>query len=114
VETALLLPMAAWFLASEAGAGAPRSAWNLTALALGGLVTAVPLLCFAAAAARMPLSILGLFQYLAPSLTMVLAVGVYGEPFRPGQWLTFGSIWAALLLLSAEGLWWQRLRRLPG
>ncbi|RMH49738.1 MAG: EamA family transporter, partial [Bacteroidetes bacterium] len=47
-------------------------------------------------------------QYLAPTLTLLLAVFVYGEPFRMSQVVTFGCIWTALVIFSVEGLYHQR------
>jgi chloramphenicol-sensitive protein RarD len=81
---------------------------EIALLALGGLLTVIPLVAFAAAALRLPLTVLGFFQYLAPSLTLLLAVFVYGEPFRSSQAVTFGFIWLALVIFSAEGLYHQR------
>src|SRR5690606_32316446 len=77
-------------------------------LAAAGPVTVVPLVCFAAAAIRLPLSVLGFFQYLAPSAMLLLAVFVYDEPFRSSQLVTFGCIWIALLIFSGEALYHQR------
>jgi len=70
-----------------------------------GVVTAFPLLCFASAAKRLPLSAVGIFQYLAPSLSLLLAVFLYEEPFTPTHGVTFALIWSALLLYSSESLW---------
>lgn len=112
VETLLMLPAALGYLVLVAGAGGGtllHGSWTETLLlAAAGLVTVVPLVSFAAAAARLPLSTLGFFQYLAPSMTFLLAVFVYDEPFQPRQFLTFGCIWAALLIFSVEALYHQR------
>ena len=81
--------------------------WSL--LAVGGLVTVLPLLAFSAATRRIPLTALGLLQYLSPSIALLLALLVYDEALRPGQLLTFSCIWLALLIFSAEGLY-DRLR----
>ena len=115
VETALILPVAVIFLVTTSVTGTvePRTTSELALLALGGLVTIFPLLCFGAAAVRLPLSILSFFQYIAPTLTLLLAVWVYGEPFRSAQWLTFGCIWVALVLFSMDALYQQRLIRKP-
>lgn len=79
---------------------------------LSGIVSATPLLLFAAAARRIPLSTLGLIQYLAPSMQLVLAVHVYGEPFARGKALGFVAIWVGLATFTAEGLWraWRNRR----
>jgi chloramphenicol-sensitive protein RarD len=111
-ETALLLPAALAALIGLAtlgrGAfGASRAGDAL--LAASCLVTAVPLVCFAAAARRMSLTALGFFQYLAPTTHFLLAVWVYGEPFARPQILAFSGVWTALALVSADAL----LRRRP-
>lgn len=82
-------------------------------LAVGGLVTILPLLAFAAATIRIPLTILGFLQYLSPSIALVIAIAVYDEQLRPGQLLTFSCIWLALLIFSGEGLYdrWRLKRR---
>jgi chloramphenicol-sensitive protein RarD len=119
LETALVLPLALAYLTYTAVAGqgtlTSGSGREIGLLAAAGPVTVVPLVCFAAAAVRMPLSVLGFFQYLAPSAMLLLAVFVYGEPFRPSQLVTFGCIWVALLIFSGEALYHQkRLSRALG
>ncbi|MEZ5559077.1 MAG: EamA family transporter RarD [Pseudomonadales bacterium] len=112
VETLLMLPLAlgylGWAWLHGGGALARGDTVELGLLAAGGLVTVFPLVCFAAAALRLPLSVLGFFQYLAPSITFLLAVFVYGEPFRLSQTITFGCIWLALVIFSTEGLYHHR------
>lgn len=112
IETLLMLPLAAgylWWLHSTGEmqfyfTGASIS-WLLVA---AGLVTSLPLICYASAANLLPLSILGLTQYITPSTTFVLAIVVYNEAFDPGQLLTFCLIWAGLAVLTFEGLRYQR------
>ena len=78
---------------------------GLTLLFAGaGVVTSMPLLWFNNAAKRLPLSTLGFFQYLAPSLQLLLGVFLYGEPFTMTHGITFGLIWTALLLYSTTAL----------
>jgi chloramphenicol-sensitive protein RarD len=112
LETALVLPVAVAYLLITylrgEGTLAVGSEQEIALLAAAGPVTVVPLVCFAAAAVRLPLSVLGFFQYLAPSAMLLLAVLVYGEPFRPSQFVTFGCIWLALLIFSGEALYHQR------
>jgi len=72
-------------------------------LILGGPLTAVPLAMFAAGARRIRLSTLGFLQYLSPSITLLLAVFAFGEPFTRIDAITFGCVWLALLLVAAEG-----------
>lgn len=115
VESLLLLPLAAgylvWLWLAGQGSMASGNLDEVALLALGGPLTVIPLVAFAAAALRLPLTTLGFFQYLAPSLTLLLAIYVYGEPFRASQAVTFGCIWLALLVFSAEGFYSQRQRR---
>lgn len=112
VETTLLLPLALGYLAYQCFAGqgtlARGAGSELAWLAASGLVTTFPLVCFAAAALKLPLTTLGFVQYLAPTLTFVLAIVVYGEPFRWEQSITFGCIWSAVAIFSVEGLYQQR------
>ena len=63
-------------------------------LPAAGVLTAIPLVLFAAAAKRVRYSDLGLIQYLAPTLQLILAVALYGEVITRGQWIAFGVIWA--------------------
>lgn len=117
VEVALVAPLALGYLALAylAGEGvlARGQPGEMGLLALAGPATVVPLVCFSAAAVRLPLSMLGFIQYLAPSLMLVLAVLVYGEPFRPSQFVTFGCIWAGLLIFSSEALYHQKRLQRP-
>lgn len=69
-----------------------------------GVVTAVPLLCFAGAARRVPLSTLGLLQYLTPTLQLLIGVFVYDEPMPASRLVGFVLVWCALLVMSGEGL----------
>jgi len=69
-----------------------------------GLVTAVPLLFFAGAARRLPLSTVGLLQYVAPVLQFVTGVLVRHEPMPPGRLAGFALVWVALVILTVDGL----------
>jgi chloramphenicol-sensitive protein RarD len=107
VETLLLAPIAAVLLTLAAGQG--TAAWGRDGttdllLALAGAVTAAPLLMFAAAARRLPLSVLGLLQYLSPSIQFAEAVLIFGEPLRPMHGLTFGLIWTGCAVFAWDGL----------
>ena len=111
VETLAMLPLSAAFLLIP-GSGSSH-AWgeslSLTLLLMAaGPVTAIPLLLFAAGARRIPLSIIGLLQYIGPSIQMVIGVWVYGEMFSTDRMIGFGCIWGALALYSAESLWRMR------
>jgi chloramphenicol-sensitive protein RarD len=109
-ETALLTPLAAGYLAflGRQGTGAFGASPATSALlALGGPVTAVPLVLFAVGARALPLSTVGFLQYLSPSIQFLLAVLVFREPFTAVHAATFAFIWAALAILT-----WDLRRRL--
>lgn len=79
-----------------------------------GLITAVPLVSFSAAARRLTLTTLGLMQYLAPSLQFLIGVFLYKEPFGLSQLVGFALIWTALALYTGESLHhYRRLQRIP-
>ncbi|NGN68945.1 EamA family transporter RarD [Streptomyces sp. A7024] len=69
-----------------------------------GVVTAVPLVCFGAAAVRLPLSTIGLMQYLTPTLQFILGVAYFHEQMPPERWAGFALVWLALCLLSYDAL----------
>lgn len=108
VETAVLLPVAVGglLLLSARGEAAflGGSGWR-DALLIGlGVVTAVPLLAFGAAASRIPLSLLGLLQYMTPSLQLLCGVVVFREPLPPERLAGFLLVWAALIALTVDAL----------
>src|SRR5437588_3108949 len=107
-ETLLLSPLAVAFLAYlGATQGLSLGAFDRTTdslLLATGVVTAVPLICFAEAARRLRLATLGFLQYLAPSLQFLLAVAVLGEPLSRTQLVSFACIWAALFVYSLDSL----------
>ncbi len=107
LETVLLTPVAAAYLLWLVQSGQSQFVDGDTAtrllLVASGPVTAVPLLLFAAGARLIPLSTLGLLQYLGPTLQLLIGVWLYGEPFAeraPG----YAMIWIALALFSVEGI----------
>src|SRR5690606_22732441 len=74
-------------------------------LVMAGPITAVPLLLFATGARKIPLSILGLLQYLSPTIQFLLGVWLFHEAFSSDRLVGFLMIWAALALFASEGLW---------
>jgi chloramphenicol-sensitive protein RarD len=80
------------------------SPWLTIGLLSAGVVTAVPLLLFAAAARRLPLTSIGLLQYIAPIMQFCVGVFVLGEDMPPERWLGFGMVWLALVLLTIDML----------
>lgn len=79
-------------------------------LAGTGIITSVPLLLFGYAAQKIPLSTLGVVQYLAPTLQLSIGVFVYGESFPREQMIGFALVWCGLLIYATEGIW-IRIRR---
>ncbi|WP_051717746.1 EamA family transporter RarD [Streptomyces sp. NRRL F-5727] len=77
---------------------------HMALLASTGIVTAVPLICFGAAAIRVPLSTLGLLQYLAPTFQFLLGVVYFHEAMPPERWAGFSLVWLALTLLTWDAL----------
>ena len=88
---------------------------NATLLLLTGVVTAIPLLFFGASTRRLPLSVVGLLQYLAPILQFLVGVGIDHERMPPVRWMGFGLVWIALVILTVDGVRSQRrVRALAG
>jgi chloramphenicol-sensitive protein RarD len=112
LETSLMFLPAAGFLLylERAGTGAfgHDGLGTSLLLALGGAATALPLLLFAAAARRIRLVTVGLLQYIAPTLQLLLGVWAYGEPFGRTRLVGFTLIWIALAVYSAEGMLHRR------
>ena len=114
-ETGLLLLPAAAFLLwgpgdTPSGAVGLDVGARLPLLAGSGVLTVLPLVLFTASVRRIPLSHLGIIQYLAPTLQFLLGVLLYSEPFSRTQLVGYGLVWGALILFGAEGLYAQRVR----
>lgn len=89
-----------------------HASWHVTLLlTLAGLVTLVPLLLFAGATNRLPLSTLGLLQFLAPILQLLCGVVVMHETAPGSEWVGFGIVWIALVMLTWDGLRQARVTR---
>jgi chloramphenicol-sensitive protein RarD len=84
------------------------SVGNSLLLASTGVVTAVPLLFFASATRRLPLSVIGLLQYLAPVLQFAVGVGIRHEPLPTAELIGFALVWVALIVLTVDGVRSQR------
>jgi chloramphenicol-sensitive protein RarD len=107
METLLIAPLALILVGywAATGSGHLGMGWPTLLLFMGaGIVTSMPLLWFNNAAKRMQLSTLGFFQYMAPSLQLLLGVFLYHEPFTATHAVTFGCIWLALALYSFTAL----------
>ena len=70
---------------------------------LSGLATGIPLLLFASSARRIPLSILGLLQYITPTLQLLLGIFAYGEDFDETRFMGYSIIWFGLVLFAVDG-----------
>jgi chloramphenicol-sensitive protein RarD len=107
-ETLALLPLATIYLLVLGG----RGDGHFTTDGLGhtlllistGLITAVPLICFGAAAIRVPMTTIGLMQYLAPVLQFLLGVAVLDEHMTLMRWIGFALVWVALMIFTVEAL----------
>ena len=112
LETVLLAPLAGaalmWWAVQGSSSFAQSDMAGMGLLMFAGPLTALPLLLFASGARRIPLTTLGLLQYIAPTLQFLLGVWLYHEPFDGARITGFALIWLALLLYSLEGLWQSR------
>lgn len=108
IETLVLLPVAFIYLFAIADSPTSNLFNNEMSLNIllisAGVVTTLPLLCFAGAAVRLRLATLGFIQYIGPSLMFLLAVLVYGEALTSDKVITFACIWAALIVFSWDGI----------
>lgn len=113
-ETLLLFPVAAGYIlwCELSGQGVmTEMALGLNAmLLLGGPITAIPLVLFAVGARRIPLSTVGLLQYIAPTMQLLTAVFVFHESFTTSRIVGFSMIWAALAIYGIDGLLAARRR----
>jgi chloramphenicol-sensitive protein RarD len=115
IETLALTPLALgylviWGLHGQLDFGSQSRGLDLL-IACCGPVTALPLVCFGQAARRLPLTTLGFFQYLSPSLQFIIAVTVFGEELRPARIASFLLIWAAVGLFLWDS--WRTYRTRP-
>jgi chloramphenicol-sensitive protein RarD len=108
LECALLIPaglaVAAWLATTGNLRTLDGDPWTLVLLALSGFVTVGPLLLFGMGAKRLPLSTVGILQYIAPSMLFVQGVLVFGEPLNPWRLVAFLLIWCALVIYTADGI----------
>ena len=114
-ETLILAPLALAALAvletTGRGTFGQDAPWHPLLLASAGVVTAVPLLLFAAGAARVPLTTTGLLQYVTPVIQLVIGVAVLGEAMPASRWVGFALVWVALVVLTVDMLRTARRRR---
>jgi len=107
-ETGFLAPLAIAYLlvigANGSGTFTSEGSGHAALLALGGVFTAVPLMLFGAAAIRIPLTQLGLIQYLAPTLQFAIGVLIYSEPMPASRLAGFALVWVALGVFTWDAI----------
>lgn len=117
LETSLLmgpaLAVIGWLAAQGSMTVGAHGGVHTGLILAAGVVTAVPLLLFAGAANRIPLSTLGILQYLAPVLQFGLGVFVFGEAMPPTRWVGFALVWLALVIFTADAMARHRRGRAP-
>lgn len=113
LETLLLFPIALLYWVWLSTQGQQPIGVNMDTLLLvtSGVITALPLMAFSFAAQRLSLTVLGFMTYLAPTLQLLCATQILGEPFNDNDWITFATIWIALILFSGGAIW--RRRKVP-
>jgi chloramphenicol-sensitive protein RarD len=111
-ETAVLVPIASGYLIWLTAVGESHftsdGVGHALILMTAGIVTAIPLICFGAAATRVTMTSLGLLQYLAPVLQFVLGLMVFDEDMPVGRWIGFGLVWVALSIFTFELIRYRR------
>ncbi|WP_066014730.1 EamA family transporter RarD [Endozoicomonas atrinae] len=108
IETLLLMPPVAfyflWLMGNDLHAFRFSDPDTSVLLALAGFVTTIPLVFFNMATQKLSLTVLGIMQYLAPSISFLVGVTIYNEPLGVVQMATFGLIWLALAIFTLDGL----------
>jgi len=116
VETLVLAPVAGaylvWIGTTGSGSFTTHGIGHAAVLMSSGVVTAVPLLLFNGAARRLPLTVIGLLQYIAPTLQFLIGVLAFHESMPPARWWGFALVWVALVVLGIDGARTHRSDRL--
>lgn len=106
IETLLLFPLVVglvvWWAFHGGAFPSPKASINAL-LVFAGPMTAIPLALFAAGARRVRLTTLGFLQYIAPSVTLLVAVFLFHEPFTASDMVSFGCVWVAIVIAAADG-----------
>jgi chloramphenicol-sensitive protein RarD len=115
IEAGIAVPFAlAYLVVLQAGGDATfanHGAGHVALMILSGVLTALPLLLFAAAAQRLPMVTMGLLFYLTPAMQLTWGVFVGHEPMPAARWLGFALIWVALGVFSGDAIWRARVDR---
>ena len=116
IETAVLAPVAAgvlvWLSLNGTGTLLSNGPGHFWLLAASGVATAIPLIFFGAAARRLPLSTVGMLQYMTPVLQFIVALTVFKETMQPERWAGFGLVWLALVILTVDMMGGPRRNRI--
>ncbi|PZR51876.1 EamA family transporter RarD [Xylanimonas oleitrophica] len=116
VETTVAAPLAlaylGWLTAQGQSTFAAHGTGHVLLLMASGIITGLPLLLFSGAARRLPLSVVGMLQYLGPALQFAFGVLVFHEHMPAARWAGFGLVWVALVLLTVDGARQARATRL--
>ncbi len=112
VETLVLAPVALgyimWLTVQGTSTFGQAGAGHVVLLMSTGVMTAVPLICFGAAATRVSMTTIGLLQYLAPTIQFALGVFLFHEPMPPMRWAGFALVWLALVIFTFEAVTYRR------
>jgi chloramphenicol-sensitive protein RarD len=115
VETLVVSPLALGYIVFLTATGAStfgsNGGWHVALVVGTGVVTVLPLLAFGGAATRIPLSTLGLMQYVTPTVQFLLGILFFHEPMPAMRWVGFALIWLSLVLFTAESLRHRRRQR---
>lgn len=117
LETGIVFPVAVIYLAIIGVSGSGyflQDGASIDLFLIGaGLVTTIPLLMFASAAKQIPLTIVGLLQYIAPTIQFLIGVFVYKEPFDHAHFVGFAIVWVALIIFAVESYMANRSKMKP-
>ncbi|GAA0372974.1 EamA family transporter RarD [Bacillus horti] len=112
IETLMMTPVAlvfvVWLQVGGSGSFTTLGGWTTFFLMASGAVTAIPLLLFASGARRIPLSLIGFLQYIAPTLQLLIGVFIYQESFTKTHLIAFSFIWTALIIFSVANTSWMK------
>lgn len=107
IESGMVLPFSLvllFLVAQDSAIALGTGPWETSVLVGFGIMTAIPLILFGAAASRIPLATIGFIQYLTPMLQFSAGYFILGEPMPPVRWIGFGLVWFSLVVLTSDAL----------
>jgi len=107
IESGMVLPFSLvllFLVAQDSAIALGSGPWETSVLVGFGIMTAIPLILFGAAASRIPLATIGFIQYLTPILQFSAGYFILGEPMPPVRWIGFGLVWLSLVVLTSDAL----------